>query len=86
MEIEKSDPKFKPRFFPSKITEKSSPGCRFGSQNGPELTTEGSKNPKMLEKNTYLRPYEAHIQASSALRTVDSDELSKFPPVHTSPN
>ena len=36
--------------FPSKITEKSSPGSGFGSQNGPELTSERSKNPKTAKK------------------------------------
>ena len=38
--------------FPLKITEKSSPGSGFGSQNGPELTSEGSKNPKMAKKKS----------------------------------
>ena len=33
--------------FPSKITQKSSPGIRFGTQNGPELTSGRSKNRKM---------------------------------------
>ena len=39
--------------FPSKITQKSSPGTRFGTQNGPELTSGRSKNRKMSQKNRF---------------------------------
>ena len=39
--------------FPSKITQKSSPGTRFGTQNGPELTSGRSKNRKMWEKSRF---------------------------------
>ena len=39
--------------FPSKITQKSSPGTRFGTQNGPELTSGRSKNRKMWEKGRF---------------------------------
>ena len=50
---EKSAPKSRPRFFPSEITQKSSPGTRFGTQNGPELTSGRSKNPKKWEKSRF---------------------------------
>ena len=39
--------------FPSKITQKSSPGTRFGTQNGPELTSGRSKNPKIPQKSRF---------------------------------
>ena len=39
--------------FPSKITQKSSPGTRFGTQNGPELTSGRSKNRKMVQKSRF---------------------------------
>ena len=39
--------------FPSKITQKSSPGTRFGTQNGPELTSGRSKNRKMWQKSRF---------------------------------
>ena len=39
--------------FPSKITQKSSPGTRFGTQNGPELTSGRSKNRKMSQKSRF---------------------------------
>ena len=39
--------------FPSKITQKSSPGTRFGTQNGPELTSGRSKNQKMWQKSRF---------------------------------
>ena len=39
--------------FPSGITQKSSPGTRFGTQNGPELTPGRSKNPKMWQKSRF---------------------------------
>ena len=39
--------------FPSKITQKSSPGTRFGTQNGPELTSGGIKNPKIPKKSRF---------------------------------
>ena len=41
------------RIFPSKITQKSSPGTRFGTQNGPELTLGRSKKRKMWEKRRF---------------------------------
>ena len=45
--------KIETTFFPSEITQKSSLGTRFGTQNGPELTSERSKNRKMVEKNRF---------------------------------
>ena len=45
--------KIETTFFPSEITQKSFPGTRFGSQNGPELTSEGWKNSKIVEKSRF---------------------------------
>ena len=39
--------------FPLKITQKSSPGTRFGTQNGPELMSGRSKNRKMWQKSRF---------------------------------
>ena len=41
------------RIFPSKIIQKSSPGTRFGTQNGIELTSERSKKPKKVRKSCF---------------------------------
>ena len=43
-------------FFPSKITQKSSPGTRFGSQNRPELTSEEPKIAKIVQKTMFFSP------------------------------
>ena len=40
-------------FFPLKITKKSSPGTRFGTQNAPELMSERSENPKNVKKSSF---------------------------------
>ena len=50
----KNGSKIQPAFFPSKNTKKSSRGTRFGSQNGPELTSEEPKISKMVQKSRFL--------------------------------
>ena len=58
----KNSSKIQPAFFPSKNTKKSSRGARFGSQNGPELTSEGPKISKMVQKSSFLTvPFFEHF-------------------------
>ena len=45
--------KIETAIFSSKITKKSSPGTHFGTQNAAELTSERSKNPKMVETRSF---------------------------------
>ena len=45
--------KIETTFFLSKITKKSSPGTRFGTQSCPELTLERSKNPKTMKTSSF---------------------------------
>ena len=55
--------------FPSKITQKSSPGTRFGTQNGPELTSGRSKNRKMCQKSRFWtqQVFEGFLRSETSL-------------------
>ena len=58
----KNSSKIQPAFFTSKNAKKSSRGTRFGSQNGPELTSEGPKISKMVQKSSFLTvPFFEHF-------------------------
>ena len=54
----KNSSKIQATFFPSKNTKKSSRGTRFGSQNGPELTSEGPKISKTVQKRPFWTIFE----------------------------
>ena len=70
----KNGSKIQPAFFPSKNTKKSSRGTRFGSQNGPELTSEGPKISKMVQKSSFLTvPFFEHfLRRKKSLRIVSA--------------
>ena len=68
----KNSSKIQPAFFTSKNAKKSSRGTRLGSQNGPELTSEGPKISKMAQKSSFLTvPFFEHfLRRKKSLRPV----------------
>ena len=64
--------KIETTFFLSEITQKSSPGTRFRTQNGPELTSGSSKNRKMWQKSRFWtqQVFEGFLSSEKLLRLV----------------